>query len=83
MMYVGETGRCINVRLGEHLSSIKGAPSARQEINCKTCKWKSLFKRTEIKASFQCNIAGEVIEAHTMIKAGADKCVSQPSLSLC
>lgn len=35
--YIGQTGRCLNVRLREHNSSLKGAPYSHLAMHCKKC----------------------------------------------
>ena len=79
--YVGQTSRCLNVRLKEHNQSLNKSNVSHLASHCCTCGCSPLFSDTKVLSSHKCKITREVIEAFHIKRMG-DACVSQPSLSL-
>lgn len=79
--YVGQSGRCVNVRLREHHSSLKCRPSSHLSLHCAECKCTPCFDDTTILFQNGDQTAREVAEAF-FIARFKDKCISHPSLSL-
>lgn len=84
-VYVGQTGRCLNVRLREHHSSLKGKPYTHLAQHCSKCgfqpRCQPLFTDTVVVFKHRDRATRELAEAfHIRIK-GPD-CRSHPSLSI-
>lgn len=79
--YVGQTSRCLNVRLKEHNQSLNKSNVSHLASHCCTCGCLPVFSDTKVLSSHKCKITREVIEAFHIKRMG-DACVSQPSLSL-
>ena len=79
--YVGQTGRCLNVRLREHESSLKGAQYSHLAMVCKECTCQRKLCDTEIIDKHKKRTTREIIQAFRINKGG-DKGVSQASLLL-
>lgn len=80
-MYIGQTGRCVNIRLREHRSSLKSTPYSHLASHCDTCKCHPLFEKTVILFRHPLQTTREISEAYH-ISRNADQCISHPSLSL-
>lgn len=82
--YVGQTGRCVNIRLREHLSSLKGRPYthlAKHGEQCTVDKCEPLLNQTTIVFCHPNQTTREIVEAwHMAAIKGA--CVSHPSVAL-
>ena len=79
--YVGQTGRCCNTRLREHLSSLKGRPSTHMAMHCKECGCIPQPEGTGILFKHRNKTAREIVEA-LWIDRLKDKCISHPSVAL-
>lgn len=86
-VYIGQSGRCINVRLMEHRSSLKNNPHAHITRHCATHKDKTqaqccpLFENTSVLWRHRHQLTREVIEAF-YIRKHEDKCISHASVAL-
>lgn len=84
-VYIGQTGRCLNIRLMEHRRSLKGDDYSHVAQHCKKCKkckdCYPVFKDTKVIAKHKNQHVREIIEAFH-IRRNEGKCVSVPSLSL-
>lgn len=84
MKYIGQTGRCLNVRLKEPKTSVmSGGGGANLPAHCRGCECVPLFDKTQIignRGAIKCE--RELIEAYQMRKPGFDKCTSVPSLTV-
>lgn len=86
-VYVGQTGRCINIRLLEHANSLDDSRGQHLPKHCKTCRHDGnvctpLFGRTKIVGRASDKKEREVIEALEIARLGPDKCVSEASIHL-
>ena len=79
--YIGQTGRCLNVRLREHASSLKGTPSTHLSLHCRQCGCAAELNKTAVVMRHRDQRTHEIAEAFEIIKA-RDRCVSQPSIAL-
>ena len=79
--YVGQSGRCVNVRLREHHSSLKCRPSSHLSLHCAECKCTPRFDDTTIIFQNGDQTVREVAEAFFIARL-KDSCISRPSLSL-
>lgn len=82
--YVGQTGRCLNVRLKEHLNNLKGRPETHLAMHCARCSSRScnpLFDRTEVMYVNPNQKTREIVEAWHISRL-KDMCVSHPSVLL-
>lgn len=83
-VYVGQTGRCINVRLREHELSIQNSASGHLPTHCSkcTCKpCKPLLKEVKILCRCRDSRAREIREAYHIRKSGLG-CISETSIWL-
>lgn len=80
-VYVGQTGRCLNIRLREHHSSLKGAPSTHLALHSRQCGCSPMWKETSVLFRHRERVTREITEAYVIERQGS-KCVSQPSLLL-
>ncbi|XP_064475670.1 uncharacterized protein LOC135389564 [Ornithodoros turicata] len=81
-VYIGQTGRCLNVRLQEHGASIKKTPSGHLALHCRDCGCKPDLARTDVLSVHNEQLTREIVEAFFITKHDDDECVSAPSLSL-
>uniref|UniRef100_A0A6M2D1N9 Putative tick transposon ovary overexpressed n=1 Tax=Rhipicephalus microplus TaxID=6941 RepID=A0A6M2D1N9_RHIMP len=82
--YVGQTGRCLNVRLKEHMTNLKGRPETHLALHCARCSFsacKPLFDQTEVVYVHPNQTTREIVEAWHISRL-KDMCVSHPSISL-
>lgn len=79
--YIGQTGRCLNIRLREHFSSLKGSPYSHLAMHCRQCGCQPLLTDTTVVYRNRNKVSREIVEAFLIQKNDLD-CVSQPSLSL-
>lgn len=79
--YVGQSGRCLNVRLREHHSSLKGTAYSHLAMHCRDCGCEPGLSDTSVIFRHDNKLTREIVEAY-LIKEKGDGCVSQPSLSL-
>uniref|UniRef100_A0A224Z5Y8 Tick transposon n=1 Tax=Rhipicephalus zambeziensis TaxID=60191 RepID=A0A224Z5Y8_9ACAR len=64
--YIGQTGRCLDVRLREHPSSLTGRPFTHLALHCKGCKkgsCKPPFEQTTVMQRHNGSTQREIIEA--------------------
>lgn len=80
-VYVGQTGRCINIRLREHLSSLKGRPCTHLALHCNTCGCTPCFDNTVILFKHHHKTSREIVESFHISHQKAD-CVSHTSVTL-
>lgn len=83
-VYVGQTGRCINVRLREHFNSLKGTPTSHMSEHCRSCSTPScepILDKTVILFNHSNQRKREIIEASHITKLG-DACISHASVCL-
>ena len=79
--YIGQTRRCLNIRLREHHSSLKGGAYSHLAVHCRECGCEPRFSDTNILYTHQDQLAREVVEAYHIAKQ-KPVCVSQPSVNL-
>lgn len=79
--YIGQTGRCINIRLREHLSSLQGRPFTHLALHCADCGCTPCFNNTDILYNHKKQVPRELVEAFH-ISSQKDDCISNPSLIL-
>lgn len=80
-VYVGQSGRRINVRLREHDLSLKASPSGHLTVHVRDCHCTPLFNQTKVLKHLNDKRAREIYEAYK-IKKEESKCVSAPSVFL-
>lgn len=78
---IGQTGRCINIRLREHENSLKGGVLSHLASHCRDCGCIPSFEQTAIIDRHHNQRTREIAEAYHMAKS-VGICVSQPSVSL-
>lgn len=82
--YVGQTGRCLNVRLKEHLANLKGRPETHLAMHCASCSAGScspFFNQTDVMYTHPNQTTREIVEAWHISRL-QDMCVSHPSVAL-
>uniref|UniRef100_A0A6M2CNN5 Putative tick transposon n=1 Tax=Rhipicephalus microplus TaxID=6941 RepID=A0A6M2CNN5_RHIMP len=80
-VYIGQSGRCVNVRLREHDSSLKSVGASHLAAHCRECGCYPLFQDTEVVFRSKNKLTRELTEAFHIRKRG-EQCVSQPSVLL-
>lgn len=81
-VYVGQTGRCVNERAGEHQRSIRNREGANLPAHCIACTGcEPLLNNIRILGRSNDKVSRELLEAYH-IKARGDNCVSDTSVSL-
>uniref|UniRef100_A0A6M2CYP7 Putative tick transposon ovary overexpressed n=1 Tax=Rhipicephalus microplus TaxID=6941 RepID=A0A6M2CYP7_RHIMP len=80
-VYVGQSGRCLNIRLREHHSSLKGTPTSHLALHCRQCGCTPMFDQTAVLFRHREQLTRELVEACFIRKRG-EKCVSHPSVLL-
>lgn len=80
-VYIGQSGRCINVRLREHDLALKASPAGHLAVHVRDCNCTPLFKNTKILKRLNEKTSREICEAH-MITRKAGQCISAPSVAL-
>lgn len=81
-VYIGQTGRCINVRAREHSLSLRSSPSGHLAIHCSRCGCEPRFHDITILARHRNKTVREIDEAFFISVKGEEECVSAPSLAL-
>lgn len=81
-VYIGQTGRCINVRAREHYLSLRSSPSGHLAIHCDRCGCSPRLSDIEILAKHSQKMAREIHEAFYIRQHGPDLCVSSESVTL-
>lgn len=81
--YVGQSGRCVNPRLGEHRRSLKATTYTRLADHCRACgnAFYPLLKETTVLSRHARQTGREIIEALHIRRLGANW-VSQTSIAL-
>lgn len=88
--YIGQTGRCLNQRLGEHSYNVTRVPiTGHVAKHCRTCKsddagspaCEPLYKECIVIGQHPDSLARKIIEAQ-MIARFPDHCISSPSIAL-
>lgn len=79
--YVGQTGRCLNVRLMEHASNVKAKSGGWLHSHVSSCKCTPIFDQCKVIKHYRDQRTRELLEAYTIYKGG-DDCVSTPSVAL-
>lgn len=80
-VYVGQTGRCLNVRLREHFNSLNDHSGLHLAAHCKKCGCTPLFGDTSVLFRHKNQRARELIEA-AHIHKNSESCVSVPSVAI-
>lgn len=80
-VYVGQTGRCVNIRLREHQSSLQGRPLTHLTMQCAECRCEAKFAATEILFKHRDRTTREFAEAFH-INTRASSCIIRPSLAI-
>ncbi|CAN7988052.1 unnamed protein product [Ixodes hexagonus] len=81
-VYVGQTGRCVNVRAREHSLSLRSSPSGHLAVHCDRCMCPLVFTEIKILARHHNKVTREIDEAFFIATYGEDTCVSAPSVAL-
>lgn len=79
--YVGQTGRCIILRLQEPANSLKSNVGGYLAAHCRQCKCQPMFDECRIIRRYANKRTREIFEAFCISQRG-DKCVSKPSVLL-
>lgn len=79
--YIGQSARCLNIRLNEHQHSLNNPNASHLASHCFTCGCRPLFEDTKVLSRHKCQTTREIIEAFHIKRLG-ETCVSQASLSL-
>ena len=77
--YVGQTGRCLNVRLLEHNQKVKKGGDGFLAAHCAECKCVPLFDSTTVLATHPKDSTRLIIEAAAIANGS---CISKPSIAL-
>lgn len=80
-VYIGQTGRCINDRAGEHATSLKTTPSGHLPIHCHDCTCTARIDEINIIRRKHNHLAREIIEALAIDKKG-ETCASTATITL-
>lgn len=80
-VYIGQTSRCINVRLQEHKRSLGGDTYSHVAQHVSECKCEPAFHETIILSVHRDKLTREIIEAYHIRKKGV-WCLSVPSIHL-
>lgn len=79
--YIGESGRCINVRLREHERSLSCTPGLHLPAHCGECGCEPVFNDAKVVSRDSRYMGRKIIEAFH-IRGKGERCVSAPSISL-
>lgn len=80
--YIGQTGRCLNVRLLEHRAAVDAqAAGGHLAVHCRRCGCAPAFRATRVLRKGKDQMTHEIIEA-VAINANKNECVSVPSIAL-
>lgn len=66
--YVGQNGRCLNVHLRKHQSSLKGSQYSHFAVHCRDCKCRPELGDTFIVDKHKKRLTREIIEAFELKK---------------
>uniref|UniRef100_A0A224Z1G1 Tick transposon n=1 Tax=Rhipicephalus zambeziensis TaxID=60191 RepID=A0A224Z1G1_9ACAR len=80
-VYIGQTGRCINVRLREHLTSLTAAGGLHLPAHCRVCGCQPMADEATCLFGHRDKCTREVMEAFFIEREG-ERCVSKPSVAL-
>lgn len=80
-VYVGQTGRCLNIRLQEHKRAVASKERAHLAQRCTTCVCSPFFFDATVLSRHRDKTTRELIEAFHIKRCG-DRCVSHPSIAL-
>lgn len=80
-VYIGETGRCFNLRAREHFLSIKNNTGGHLSVHCLKCGCHPDLQRTRVLARANEATERKLVEAYFIKKKGHD-CISMQSVSL-
>ena len=80
-VYIGQTGRCINVRLREHLTSLTAAGGLHLPAHCRECGCQPMADKATCLFGHRDKCTREVMEAFFIEREG-ERCVSKPSVAL-
>lgn len=81
-VYIGQTGRWINVRAREHSLSLRSSPSGHLAVHCNKCGCSPRLGDIEILARQTQKLAREIDEPYYIRLHGPDLCVSSGSITL-
>lgn len=79
--YVGQTGRCLNVRLTEHSKNVRKVSSGNLAKHCRVCRCQPKFELSRVLHTSTDKRKREKLEAEEIRKLGSE-CISAPSYSL-
>ena len=79
--YIGQTGRCLNVRLREHHQKVNGVRDGHLSCHCQDCGCEPLFASTTVLARHKDRTVREIIEADAINSSGTC-CISAASIDL-
>ncbi|XP_042148898.1 uncharacterized protein LOC121837360, partial [Ixodes scapularis] len=80
-VYLGQSGRCINVRLREHALSLNSTPAGHLAVHVRDCGCTPRFPETKVLKHFKDQKTREVYEACKIANKGL-ACISTPSIAL-
>lgn len=80
--YIGQTGRCVNLRMREHDWTLRSTAGGHLPLHCADCECRPDFDNVTIIGRGGNKIAREILEAYAINKEGEDRCVSQTSVHL-
>ena len=80
-IYIGQTSRCINIRIQEHAQNVKNGTGSHLALHCRKSGCNPSFDRTEILHKHRDQRTREIMEAFYM-SLDVHICVSQPSVAL-
>nr|XP_037287876.1 uncharacterized protein LOC119180841 [Rhipicephalus microplus] len=81
MLYIGQTGRCVNFRAWEHFKSLEKGTGSNLALHCKQCNCKPLLNEIKILGKSHEKLAREILEAFHIAKSG-EACCSDSSVTL-
>uniref|UniRef100_L7LW57 Tick transposon n=1 Tax=Rhipicephalus pulchellus TaxID=72859 RepID=L7LW57_RHIPC len=81
LLYVGQTGRCVNLRLIEHRRSLTGRSPSELSLHCRQCKCTPKFDECSVLYWHRNEEIRLMIEAWHIDNSGS-ACMSQPSIKL-
>lgn len=80
-VYIGQTSRCINIRLMEHRRSLQGNVYSHVAQHVAQCHCAPIFHEAEVLSTHPDQTTREIIEAYNIRKRG-EQCISVPSVAL-
>lgn len=81
-MYVGQTGRCDNVRVREQSLSLRSSPSGLLALSCEKCTCSPLFDDINVLARHRSKSARKINDAFFIVAMTRACVLSAPSIAL-